>query len=374
MERVQGSWASTSVGAGSREHGASHDLPVLVTVIVPARNEERFIVRCLCSILEQTERRIQVVVVVGPSSDRTLEFVSELAAADPRLEVLRNPEAHIPKSLNIGLRAARGRWLVRVDGHSTIPLDYVERVVAHLENGRWGGVGGRKDAVPETTAGRAVAAAMGSRFGVGNSVYHHGTSRQLVDHIPYGAYPTALARELGGWDERLTVNEDFEFDQRVRGAGYELLYDPTLRISWRCTQSVPALFRQYRRYGRGKMAVIRLHPGSVRARHLAAPALTASWAFALLLARRFPRAGGALVLPYVCALTAASVRAGRRVDGARAKAMLPVAFVAMHAGWGLGFWEGIARLRDVGPFRETPTQSGPPGKARRSGRHEGRVP
>src|ERR1051325_7700034 len=280
-------------GPGRERRASTSDL---VTVVVPARNEENAIGPCLDSILTQDEPNLQVIVVDGASTDRTVEIVREYAARDSRVGLLHNPVAIIPTSLNIALAAARGRWLVRIDAHATIPQGYVRKAAERLRTGRWGGVGGRKDGVGTTPAGRAIAAAMASPFGVGNSTYHHGTSRRTVDHIPFGAYPTALARELGGWDERCVVNQDFEFDFRLRRAGFELLFDPELAIAWESRQSIPALWRQYRRYGRGKSYVARLHPDSVKLRHLAAPALVAFAAVVTAVALRKPR-GGLAMLP-----------------------------------------------------------------------------
>ena len=315
----------------------------LVTVIVPARNEEKFIAHCLDSILSQTESNLQVVVVDSASTDRTPDIVREYMERDPRVELEHNPKTITPVSLNVALRAARGKWLVRVDAHSTVPPDYVKRAVHHLEEGAWGGVGGRKDGVGVTPAGRAIAAVMASRFGVGNSLYHYGTEVQPTEHIPFGAYDTALLRELGGWDERLITNQDFEMDYRVRKSGHELLFDPDIAIEWHCRQDVPDLFRQYRRYGRGKADVARLHPESLRMRHLVAPVLVATWAVAVPLATRRKGLAAAAVTPYLSALTAASVITARRLREGKAKAWVPAAFAAMHVGWGIGFWEGLVK-------------------------------
>lgn len=315
----------------------------LVTVVVPARDEERAIRACVESVLRQDYVRLQVVVVDGASTDRTPDIVRELAEHDPRVELLHNPAGIIPASLNLALAAARGPWLVRIDAHATVPADYVGLAVEHLRTGRWGGVGGRKVGVGRTPAGRAVAAAMASRFGVGGSTYHYGEREQVVEHVPFGAYPVALARQLGGWDERLRVNQDFEFDHRVRQSGHELLFDPRLAIDWECRQSLGELYAQYRRYGRGKVSVAAKHPASLRPRHLAAPALVASWATAALLVPHRPRLAGGVVLPYVLALAGASALTARRLDQP-ARAAVPGAFVAMHAGWGIGFWSGLARL------------------------------
>ncbi len=327
----------------------------LVTVVIPARNEESSIAACVASIQAQTYRDLQIIVVDGDSDDETAAVVKALANADPRVELIVNPQRVIPVSLNMAVAAARGRWLVRVDAHATVPHDYVARAVTHLSTGRYGGVGGRKDGVGKTAAGRAIAAVMASRFGVGGSTYHHGTTVRTVDHVPFGAYPVDVIRELGGWDERLRVNQDFEFDHRVRASGRELLFDPELRIDWESRQSVPALYSQYRRYGHGKVRVARLHPDSVRPRHLMAPALVANLAVAAVVAVRRPARGVALVAPYLAALGLASVRTARDVDP-EARPWVAPAFAAMHVGWGLGFWKGVAeaardRLRGTSDLR-----------------------
>jgi hypothetical protein len=311
-----------------------------VTVVVPARDEERSIAACLDSILTQDEPDLQVLVVDGASGDRTVDIVREYAAQDPRVELLPNPEGIIPVALNLALAAARGSYLIRVDAHARIPPDYVGRALAHLRSGKWGGVGGRKDGMGGGPAGQAVAAVMASRFGVGNSIYHYGTEPRPVEHVPFGAYPVALARELGGWDETLRVNQDFEFDHRVRRAGHELLFDPDLVIHWENRQSVGELFRQYRRYGRGKVRVAIKHPESLRARHLAAPALVTTLAVAALLAPRRPRTATALTLPYAVGLGVASSQTARRVTPPARPYVAP-AFLAMHLGWGLGFLEAV---------------------------------
>ncbi len=320
----------------------------LVTVVIPARNEEHFIGRCLASICAQTYENMQIVVVDGSSTDRTVKIVERLAFVDPRIEVVANPDQIIPVGLNRAVEAARGRWLVRVDAHSTVPPDYVATAVSHLQSGRWGGVGGRKDGIGRTPAGRAIAVAMGSRFGVGNSTYHHGQTPQTVEHIPFGCYPIELIRQLGGWDEALRVNQDFEFDHRVRAAGHELLFDPELRIDWHCRQAIADLTRQYARYGRGKVRVFRKHPDSIRPRQVAPIVLLPALLLGLLLVRRQPRLAAILLGPYATFLLAGTVDAHGELDTVADKCRLPAAFAAMHLGFSKGLWVGVAEnLREM---------------------------
>lgn len=313
----------------------------LVTVVIPARDEERTIGGALDSVVQQTHRRLQIVVVDDGSTDGTAEIVRSRAADDRRIELLTSTRRGIPAALNQGLDVARGSWLVRVDAHATVDEDYVARLVTHLQRGGWGGVGGRKDGVGETSQGRAIAVAMGSRFGVGNSKYHYATEVEEVDHLPFGAYRVDVVRRLGGWDERLVANEDYEFDYRLRQSGERLLLDPEIVIAWKCRQSVPELWRQYVRYGRGKADVAMLHPESLRLRHLAPPLLVAWVASAALAGARRPGRAVAMVGPYLAGLTAATVVTSRRLDRPRDAVHLPGAFLAMHVGWGVGFWRGL---------------------------------
>lgn len=317
---------------------ASEDL---VTVLVPARDEERSIGAALDSVVRQTYPHLQVVVVDDGSSDGTAEIVRSRAAVDPRIELVTARRAGIPAALNDGLAVARGTWVVRVDAHATVGPTYVAQLVGHLRAGLWGGVGGRKDGQGRTPAGRAIAAAMGSRFGVGNSKYHYATEVEEVDHLPFGAYSVDVVRRVGGWDERLVANEDYELDYRLRACGERLLLDPEIVIAWQSRQSVPELWRQYLRYGRGKADVAVLHPRSLQARHLAAPLLVAWLAAAAVAAVRRPRVALAMAAPYLAAVAGASVATSRNLQERGDGVHLPAAFLAMHLGWGVGFWRGL---------------------------------
>ncbi len=162
--------------------------------------------------------------------------------------------------------------------------------------------------------------------------------------MPFGTYPVALARELGGWGEEFTVNQDFEFDYRVRQSGHRILFDPSLVIEWECRQSLRDLFKQYRRYGKGKVKVALAHPDSVRPRHLLPPLLVLGLGVLSLAAGSARLRAPALLAmsPYAAAIVGGSVATAPRVSDPTARGYLPGAFLAMHVGWGLGAWEGLA--------------------------------
>lgn len=312
-----------------------------MSVVVPAYNEDEAIEECLDSVCGQDFRSLEVIVVDGMSTDGTAERVRDYATRDHRVRLISNPDRIVPAALNRALREANGEYLVRVDAHAAIPPDYVGRCASLLSSGRWGGVGGRKDGVGRTIQGKAISLAMASPFGVGGSRYHYGQSSQVVDHIPFGAYPVALARSLGGWDERLAVNQDFEFDFRVRDAGHELLFDPSLSIQWECRQSFRDLWKQYFRYGRGKTKVAMIHPASLKIRHVAVPAFAATFLAAVAGSFLFPAALALVTAPYLLFVAVGTLVTGAKTSERRVRPLIGVAFVVMHFSWGLGFIRGI---------------------------------
>jgi len=313
----------------------------LVTVVIPCLNEERSISACLESVLGQSHQSLEVLVVDGGSADRTTDLVEAFARVDGRVRLLHNADRVQPAAMNLAVAEATGRYLVRIDAHATVAPGFVAGVVAHLLTGEWGGVGGRKDAVGFSATGRAIAAVLGSRFGVGNSAYHHATEAQEVDHVPFGAYPIEVIHDVGGWDASIAVNEDYEFDYRVRSSGRRLLLDPSLVIAWEGRQTLPLLARQYRRYGRGKAKVVRKHPTSTAARHLVPPAVVAALGLAVLLAPVRPRWSAAIALPYVGLLGLGTVVVGARLAERDEVIAVPGAMATMHLAWGWGFWEGL---------------------------------
>ncbi len=316
----------------------------LVSIIIPCRNEEDSIAECLDSITSQTVTDTEILVVDGRSTDTTRDIVLAKGEIDQRIQLLDNPKGIVPSALNVALDKAKGKWLVRVDAHCTIADDYVERLVALLETGV-GGAGGRKTGVGKTITGKAIALAMSSKAGVGGSAYHHADTVQYVDHIPFGAYPVELARQVGGWNERLSVNQDFEFDQRIRAEGRELILDPSIVIDWENRQSFEALARQYHRYGRGKTRVMRIHPKSTKLRHLVAPAFVLALAAAVMPLRwkYVAAARGLLAGSYAAVVSSAGWAAGKPLP-IHHRWRVAASLVIMHVAWGLGFWHGIYDL------------------------------
>lgn len=310
-----------------------------VSIIMPVRNEAASLDAALASVCSQaTDASIEVIVVDDHSTDSSRSIIERWVAQDERVRLVCSPRRGIPQALNCGLEAARGRFLVRVDGHSTVPADYVQTLLDHIRSGACEGAGGHKRAVGQGPFGRAVAAAHGSRFGIGDSKYHYSLRQELVDHIPFGAYITERALAIGGWDEELKTNEDYDFDFRYQQAGGRLLFDPAIVVDWRVRETPARLAHQYYAYGRGKFKTLMRHPSSLHLRWLVPPMLVVSLATGILLSWMRP---GRVLLGVVGGSYALFLVVGAAILGSRVGMRLAphaaLALGTMHLSWGTGF-------------------------------------
>lgn len=316
----------------------------LVSVLMPALNEEKSIASTVAAVLAQRDVEVEVLVIHGQSVDRTGEIVADLAARDSRVRMIPNPRNLIPVALNLGLAEARGEYVARIDAHSDPQSDYLRRGVDWLiGNARLASVGGLRKGAASSRMGRAIALVLSSRAAIGDSINHYATEPRLTDHASMAVTRTSAAREVGGWDETLQVNEDVDFDHRLIQAGYLIGFDPAMEVDWHVRETLPQLFRQYRRYGRGKAQMIRKNgAAAVRTRHLVPPAFVVGTGL-LIVGGVFRPALWALLTPYLALVTAASVQAwrGRNPEEDVSAATLPAAFAAVHSGWGLGMLEGL---------------------------------
>jgi succinoglycan biosynthesis protein ExoA len=235
------------------------------------------------------------------------------------------------------------------------PPDYVERIVDHLKSGEYQGVGGTKIAVGGTgVMSHVIASALSSRFGVGGSSYHYAQDVECVDHIPFGAYRVDMLRKLGGWNPDLLANEDFELDYRIGQSGGRLLLDPSIRIQWKSSQRLLDFSRQYRRYGRGKASVARLHPRSLKIRHLLPVAMFVTLTGSVI---GVAVTGNFLFLlvdaPYVAFLLASLSDAPFRESSGHSPWLGPVVLSTMQMSWAWGFLSGIWRTPSRSATRDT---------------------
>lgn len=321
-----------------------------VSVVIPCYNEERFIGKVLDNLAEQyAPARYEIIIVDGMSTDQTRSVVSEFIERRPEIavRVVDNPARNIPTALNLGIESARHEIIVRMDAHSVPSKNYVRRCVESLGRDEVSVVGmpWHICASAETLAARAIALAVAHPFGIGDAKYRLSNSEsQFVDTVPFGAFRKSLWRELGGFNEQLLANEDYDFHYRVRQRGGRILLDTGGHSDYFARGSFKALATQYFRYGRWKAQMVKLNPRSLRLRQLVAPAFVLSIVSLILVGLwwRLAFAGLLLVLaPYVALASFFAFKLSRRAGDWRLLPSIFLAFLIIHLAWGSSFLTGL---------------------------------
>ena len=306
-----------------------------ISVILPVLNEEKYLTDAVNAILAQKyEGKIEVILAIGPSQDKTLEIAQELHKKDSRVVIVDNPTGRTAAGLNLAIASSQYSIIVRVDGHANIPNNYCNLVSEILENTGAVNVGGVMAAEGRSLFERSVARAMRSPLGVGASRFHTGGGAGEVDTVYLGAFRKEALLAVGGFDERFTRAQDWELNFRLRQAGGIVYFDPRLVVTYRPRSTIKALAKQYFEYGRWRRVVSRRHKGTINYRYLAPPFTVIATTLSLIL--------GLLISPvlFIPALTyAVFILIASGVIG---KSMgeilcLPTILLTMHISWGLGF-------------------------------------
>ena len=310
-----------------------------VSVIIPVRDNGKHLRASVDSVLNQTYTDVEEIILgVAPSTDDTEKISKELEITNPRIKVVPNPSGKTASALNTAASLASGDFLVRVDAQSELEESYIQEAIQTIKRTGAANVGGIQKAEGSSRVERSIAIGMTSRFGVGNSKFHYGGKEGPTDTVYLGVYEKKAFRELGGFNETLIRNQDYELNIRIRESGRLVWFNPNLVVRYKPRPSLRALFRQYFQYGQWKRAVLKLHPTSIKIRQVIPPALIIGIILGITLAASFSLWG--LLVPscyLVCVLTASLIqKSSRGVE----KVILMLVFPTMHIAWGLGFLIG----------------------------------
>lgn len=324
---------------------------MFISVVMPVRNEDRFIAATLGELLAQDypADRCEILVCDGMSDDRTREIVAGLAAADPRVVLVDNPGRRSSSGRNAGFRRARGDLVVVVDGHVHIGrTDFLAKLAHHAGKSGADCLGRPQPLLPTGPGGfsEALALSRASRLGHSPSSFIFSDAEGWAPAASMGAaYRRHVFDRIGYVDESFDACEDLEFNTRLDAAGLRCWTSPDLTVSYYARDSAGALFRQMHRYGFGRYKYLRRHPHTLSAAQLAPPALVLGLASLPLLALAWWPLfllGAAVTLLYALAIVSGSVALARRTTWRHIGRYL-VIFPAIHLGLGAGFLASVLR-------------------------------
>jgi glycosyltransferase involved in cell wall biosynthesis len=325
-----------------------------VSIVLPTRQERRFITDALDSLEAQDYVNIaEILVVDGRSTDGTRDIVERRGGI---VRLVDNPGLTAAAAMNRGLAAASSDIVVRADAHTLYEPDYVRRSVEVLLESGADWVGGPMRPAGATSFGRAVAAVTSSPFGVGPGRFHYSMQAEDVDTVYLGTFRKDIVMEVGGYDEidLQWAAEDHELNLRLRRAGRRVRLDPRIR-SWYFPRSTPpALWRQYFNYGMCKASTLQKHRTLPHWRPLVPAALVGGSVVSVLiaLATQRPLIAAAPLASYAAGATAVAMTLSDNPGVAPHRAA--GALATCHWAYGLGFWSGLARIVRGRPFDNRP--------------------
>lgn len=314
-------------------------------IVIPCLNEAPLIAQVIARVLED-EGLVDPLVLVadGGSTDGCREIVAEIAAADPRVRLLANPDRLQSAAVNLATRMMGGDrpWLVRVDAHAEYPSDYVSTLIAEAQRTGAHSVVVAMDTRGEAPFQRAVAAAQNSRLGTGGAAHRVGAEGAWVDHGHHALFRREAFEAVGGYDQSFSHNEDAELDLRLSQEGAKIWLTDRTRIVYHPRKTPGALWRQYVSYGKGRCRTVLKHYTPLKMRQ-ALPLAVAPAVAGLLAAPFFWPLGIPALLWAALSLAYGVALAAKRRDPA--VLLSGPAAMIMHLGWSLGFWSQLATGR-----------------------------
>jgi glycosyltransferase involved in cell wall biosynthesis len=219
-----------------------------VSIVIPCRNEEKYISKCLDSIISQDypKHRLEILIVDGMSEDRTRAIVEEYAKRHPTVRIVNNPKRIIPSAMNIGIQEAQGEVIMKVDAHSTYPKDYISKCVRYLTTYGADNVGGMWRICPgkETTMAKAIALTLGHPFASGNAyIKVKAKGPRWADTAAFGCYRREVFDKIGLFNESLAGSSDLDFNKRLKAAGGKILLVPEIVINYYADSDLKSFWR-----------------------------------------------------------------------------------------------------------------------------------
>lgn len=220
-----------------------------ISIIVPCRNEGKYIDGCLASIIagDFPQSQMEVLIVDGMSDDGTRNWIRKYSQNYHFIKLLNNPQKTTSAALNIGVQMAIGDYIIILSSHAEIEKKFIGANVDALEEYAADCVGGVITTLPaiHTLLAQSIALALSHPFGVGNSYFRIGSLRpKYVDTVPFACYRREVFKRIGLFDEALVRNQDIEFNLRLKKAGGKILLNPKIISYYHARPNLKELFKQ----------------------------------------------------------------------------------------------------------------------------------
>lgn len=233
-----------------------------ISVIIPCRNEAKYIERCLNSIIKANypQDLVEVFVIDGMSTDNSSQIIERYTKKYNNVFIVKNLKRSTPHGLNLGIKKSNSEIIVILGAHAEISTNFFSECINGLKSDvSIGCIGGPIENVYDDDKGKIISWAVSSPFGVGNAYFRTGSKSGFVDTVAFGAYKKEVFIKIGLFDEELIRNQDDEFNYRVKKAGYKIFLNEKIRVLYYVRSSFHKLSKQYFQYGYWKIYVNKKH-------------------------------------------------------------------------------------------------------------------
>lgn len=241
---------------------------VIVSVIVPVYNEQKYIGQCLKSLERQTFPidKLEILMIDGGSKDDTVKIIESFKDKLP-VRILENKNRIVTYALNIGIENATGKYVVRMDAHAEYENTYIEKCIHYLETTDADNVGGIAITKGVGVIGEANAEILSSTFGVGNSQFRVGCESGYVDTVPFGAFRKEIFDKIGKFNVDLPRSEDNDFNSRIRASGGKVFLASDIKFTYFCRNTATGLVDQAIKNGNALFLTLKHNPSAMSIRH-----------------------------------------------------------------------------------------------------------
>jgi glycosyltransferase involved in cell wall biosynthesis len=250
----------------------------LVSIVIPTLNEENYLSQLVESLMISENIIAEIFICDAGSTDNTIRIILELENKYSKLKYFKNTKKYVSHAFNEAYKIATGKYIALLGSHAFYPTSYIDKGLGYLESGDADVIGGPLNQQGKGENGKAIALAMSSKFGVGDTEFRTSKEKQYVDSVAFAIYRKTIFEDVGLLNESLNRNQDDELHYRIKANGYKILMVPEMESTYYVRDSFKNLYKQYFGYGFYKPLVFKLVKKGLRIRHLI-PAIFVSYLF-----------------------------------------------------------------------------------------------
>ncbi|OHA70178.1 MAG: hypothetical protein A3F15_00360 [Candidatus Wildermuthbacteria bacterium RIFCSPHIGHO2_12_FULL_40_12] len=306
----------------------------LVSIIIPCRNEEKFIENRIKSLLKDGYplQKIEILIIDGKSEDKTRDIIKEYAVKFPFIKLLDNNKKETAYAFNIGINHAIGEIIILMSAHTSDEKGYIEKCIKYMYEYNIDSVIGIMKATPSknTIMAKSIAISLSVFFGAGNSYFRIGSNSPKLIDTAGSCYKKQVFQKIGFFNEKLKRSQDMDFSLRMNRAGIKTLLIPDIITYYYPKDNLKDFFIHNFEDGIWAILPFKFIKRPLKLRHY----------IPLIFVLTLPLS----IWPYILVNLFFSAQIALREKDLKYFFVVPLVFVTRHIGYGLGSFLGLIKL------------------------------